>query len=171
MQNQIKEEMMKELQNISPEEGRKMIKASNILLLPNWDIADALIFNSISSRLELQDPNRRDFQGTSFIEDQAALVSWSLRKGSRATPSQSDESGLMGNILVRRVADTSHVQAAYWNVDSSKFVLATAKKEEQVMSELENKYETLLGAYNREVKRRIEHENKAMGKSTRPRIT
>ena len=97
----------------------------------------------------MQDPNRRDFQGTSFIEDQAALVSWSLRKGSRATPSQSDESRLMGNILVGRVADTSHVQATYWNVNSSKFLLATAKKEEQFMSELQNKHETLLEAYNR----------------------
>ena len=148
-----------------------MIKASNILLLPNWDIADALIFNSVSNKLKLRDPNKRDFQGTAFIEDQDALVSWLLRKGSRATSSQPDDSGLMGNILVRRVADTSHVQAAYWNVDSSKFLLATTEKEEQVMFELQNKYETILEAYNKEVKKRIELENKLMGKSTRPRIT
>ena len=53
LQNQVKEEMMKEFQNISPEEGRNMVKASNILLLPNWDIVDALIFNSISNKLDL----------------------------------------------------------------------------------------------------------------------
>ena len=53
IQNQIKEQMMQEFHNITPEEGRQMVKTSNILLLPNWDIADALIFNSVSNRLEL----------------------------------------------------------------------------------------------------------------------
>ena len=53
IQNHIKQEMSKEFQNISPEEGRQMVKASNILLLPNWDIADALVFNYVSNRLDL----------------------------------------------------------------------------------------------------------------------
>ena len=46
-----------------------MVKASNIFLLPNWDIADALIFNSISNKLDLQDQNKKEFQGTTFSED------------------------------------------------------------------------------------------------------
>ena len=72
---------------------------------------------------------------------------------------------------MRRVADTSHVQAAHMNVDYSKFALATAKREEKEMIELHSKYETVVDAYNKEVKKRIELENKLLGKSTRPRIT
>lgn len=53
LQNQVKEEMMQEFQTITPEEGRQMVKASNILLLPNWDIADVLVFNSVSNKLDL----------------------------------------------------------------------------------------------------------------------
>ena len=53
IQNQIKEKMMQEFKNITPKEGRQMVKAANVLLLPNWDIADALIFNSILNNLEL----------------------------------------------------------------------------------------------------------------------
>ena len=53
IQNQIKEQMMQEFQNITPEEGRQMVKVANVLLLPNWDIVDALIFNSVSNNLEL----------------------------------------------------------------------------------------------------------------------
>ena len=105
-----------------------MVKASNILLLPGWDIADALVFGSVSNKLTLQDQNKENFQGTAFIEDQAALVSWSLRRGSRATSLQSDDSSLMGSIIVRRVVDTSNVQVTHWNVDSSKFLLATVEK-------------------------------------------
>ena len=39
------------------------------------------------------------------------------------------------------------------------------------MMELQNKYETVLEAYNKELKKRIELEDKLMRKSTRPRIT
>ena len=64
-----------------------MVKATNILLLLNWDIADALIFNSVSNNLGLQDPNKKDFLGNTFSNDQATLVMWSLRRGSRVAPS------------------------------------------------------------------------------------
>ena len=161
---------MQRFQSITPEEGRQMVRASNILLLPNWDIADALIFSSVSNKLTLQDQNEKDFQGTAFIEDHAALVSWSLRRGSRATLSRPDESGLMGDIIVRRVADTSHVEASHMNVDYSQFMLATAKKEEEGMIALQNKYEAIVDAYNKEVKRRIELENELKLNFTRPRI-
>lgn len=163
--------MVQEFQNITPEEGRQMIKAANVLLLPNWDIADALIFNSVSNNLGLQDPNKKEFLGTAFSNDQVALVMWSLRRGTRAISSQLDESRITGNIIVRRVADTSHVQAAHMNVDYSRFALATAEKEEREMVELQSKYEAVVEAYNKEVKRRMELENKLLGRSTKPRIT
>lgn len=170
IQSQIKENVMKDFQNMNPKEGRQLVKASNILLIPNWDIVDDLVLSSISSRLTLQDQNKEDLQGTTFIEDQDTLVSWSLRRGSRATSSQLDESGLMGNIIVRRDADTSHVQEAHMNVDYSQFFLATTKKEKKGMIVLQNNYEAVVDAYNKEVKRRIEHENKLKANPTRPII-
>ena len=146
-----------------------MVKASNILLFPNWDIANALVFNSISNRLNLQDQDKENFQGTTFIQDQATLVSWSLRRGSRAM-TQPDESGLWGSIIIRRVDDVLHVEATRMGVDQSQFTLATAKKEEQKMLELQSKYEKFLEAYNQEVKRRTELENKMLKETSRPTI-
>ena len=61
IQGCINEEMLKEFQNISPNKRRQMVKASNILLLPHWDIVDALVFNSVSSRLNLHDQSKKDF--------------------------------------------------------------------------------------------------------------
>ena len=101
--------MIQEFQNITPDEGRQMVKNANILLLPNWDIADALIFNSVSNNLGLQDLDKEEFLGTTFSNDQATLLMWSLRRGSRTTPSQPDDLGLTRSIIVRRVVDTSHV--------------------------------------------------------------
>ena len=39
------------------------------------------------------------------------------------------------------------------------------------MLELQSKYEKILEAYNKEVQKRIDLENKVMGRSSRPRIT
>ena len=72
---------------------------------------------------------------------------------------------------MRRVADTSHAQATHMNVDYSKFALATVEREEKEMAELQSKYEKMVDAYNKEIQKRIELENKLLGKSTRPRIT
>lgn len=76
----------------------------------------------------------------------------------------------MGNVIIRRVDDTSHVQAAHINVEHSQFVLATAEREEKGMIELQNKYKEVVEAYNKEVKRRIELEGKLKEKLTRARI-
>lgn len=76
----------------------------------------------------------------------------------------------MGNVIVRRVDETSHVQAAHMNVEHSQFILATTEREEKGMIELQNKYEVVVEAYNKELKRRIELEGKLKEKLTRQRI-
>ena len=77
----------------------------------------------------------------------------------------------MGKIIVRRVEDSTHVQVAHMNVGTSHFVLDTTEKEEKAMFELQSKYETILEAYNKEVQKRVELENKVIGGSSTPRIT
>ena len=56
------------------------------------------------------------------------------------------------------------------NVGTSHFVLDTVEKEEKEMFELQSKYERVVEAYNQEVKRRIELENKMLKGTSRPRI-
>lgn len=170
IQNEIKEQMIQYFQSITPEEGRQMVKAANILLQPNLDIDDALIFNDVSIFLGLQDPNKKKFLGTSFSNDQDALLMWSLRRESRTISSQPNDLGLIENIILRRVADISHVQEAHMNVDYSQFSLATKQSEEKIIIELQRKYEVVVDAYNKEVQKIIELENKKLGRSKRPRI-
>ena len=77
----------------------------------------------------------------------------------------------MGNIILKIVIETTHVEAPHMNVGTSHFILATIEKEQKEMFELQRKYEKLMEAYNKEVQKRIELENKVMGRSTRPRVT
>ena len=60
-----------------------MVRASGVLLLPNWDITDALIFNSISNKLETLDQNKKEILGDNFTIEKVSLVIWSIKKGSR----------------------------------------------------------------------------------------
>ena len=57
------------------------------------------------------------------------------------------------------------------HVDHSQFSLATTEREEKEMFELQRKYEKVVEAYNKEVQRRMELENKVLGRASRPRIT
>ena len=72
-QNQIKEEMMQELKNLTPKEGRQMVKASSVLSLPNRDIVDALVFNVVAGRLSIEDQRKKEIKGAKFSEDQEAF--------------------------------------------------------------------------------------------------
>ena len=163
--------MIKEFQSLTPEEGREMVRASGVLLLPNWDIENALIFNSISNKLEELDQNKKEISGAKFSVDQAALVIWSIRKASRTMSLQSDSFGLIGNLIVKRVKDTNFVEAAHLGVETSQLTLATTGKDENKTLELQAKYKRALEPYNKEVQKRIELENKVMGRYSRPRTT
>ena len=66
----------------------------------------------------------------------------------------------MGNIIVKRVEDTTSIEVAHLNVGTSQLTLAIAEKDENKRLELQAKYEIFLEAYNKEVQRRIELENK-----------
>ena len=84
---------------------------------------------------------------------------------------QSDSTGLIGNLIVKRLEDTTFVEATHLNVGTSQLTLATIEKDENKRLELQAKYERVLEAYNKEVQKRIELENKVIGRSSRPRIT
>ena len=77
----------------------------------------------------------------------------------------------MGNIIVKRVEDTTNVEATHLNVGTSNLALAIAQRDENGKLALLDKYEKVLKAYNKEVQKIIELENKVMGHSSRPRIT
>lgn len=174
IKNQIKDEMMQEFKSFTPKEVRKMIKSSKILLLPNWDIANAMVFNSVTKKLNVDEKVKKEIKGAKFSEDNATLVIWSMRKGSKASSSQLDDNNLVGNLNVKRVEDTSSEEAIELNVKTTNLTLATNLREKRDRLESQEKYEKLLATYNREVQKRIELENKVMGhqvQSSRPRIT
>ena len=128
-----------------------MVRASGVLLLPNWDITDALIFNSISNKLDILEQTKKEIKGATFNVDQATLVIWSIRKASRTMSLQSDSTGMIGDIIVKSVEDTISMEAAHLNFGTSQLNLATIENDENKKLELQARYERVLEAYNKEV--------------------
>lgn len=47
IENETKGGMMKQFERITPDEGRAMVHTAGVLILPEWDIADAIIFYQV----------------------------------------------------------------------------------------------------------------------------
>lgn len=72
---------MQEFSSLTPEEGRKMIRSARVLLLPNWDIVDAMVFNTITKKLSTEEKKKRALNGAKYNEDHATLVIFSKKRG------------------------------------------------------------------------------------------
>ena len=90
------------------------MKKQHEILSFNWP--DAMVFNSVTKKLNADEKVKKELKGAKFSEDYAALVIWSMRKGSKASSSQPDDTNFIGNLIVKRVEDTPCEEAIELNV-------------------------------------------------------
>lgn len=88
-----------------------MTKASGVLVLPNWDITYTMVFNSVTNNMSVEENGTKEMRGDKFSEEHSTLVIWLMRKGSRTSSSQPDDTGLIGSLIVKRVEETTSVEA------------------------------------------------------------
>lgn len=69
----------------------------------------------------------------------------------------------MGNIILKSVEYTTSVEATYLGVGVSNLTLATIERDYKERLSLQERYEKVMEAYNKEFQKRIELENKVMG--------
>lgn len=72
MEEEIKQEMIEEFKTITPEQGSDMVAQAGVLILPEWDIADALVLDAVRKET-------KPMEGVTFNKDNVALVMWSLK--------------------------------------------------------------------------------------------
>lgn len=64
------------------------------------------------------------------MQDYATLAFWSLEQGPQRQDIGDINSNLRGSLIIKRVADTSNVEASKLTMDASKLAHETAKREE-----------------------------------------
>lgn len=86
VEEEIKQEMMEEFKTITPEQERDMVAQAGVLILPEWDIADASVLEAVRKVT-------KPMEGIAFSKDNATLIMWSLKrdknKRSKDTPRSS----------------------------------------------------------------------------------
>lgn len=137
---EIKKEMLREFEAITLEEGIKLIANAGVLILPEWDIADAIVFDGVRKET-------KPLEGITYSNDHATLVMWSLKReeNKRRYSSEYDYSGGM---IVKRVRDTGVVEASSTTLEFAKFGMIVAEKEAKEKVDLHVKLERVLKAYN-----------------------
>lgn len=141
VEEEVKQEMMEEFKEITPEKGREMVAKVGVLILPEWDIVDALVLDAVRKET-------KPMEGVTFSKDNVAHVMWSLKKDEKKIRKDASNSILLGGMIVKRVQDTGVVEAASIVLETAKFSVAMAEKEAQEKDNLQLKLKTILKAYN-----------------------
>lgn len=118
-----------------------MVAKVRVLILHEWDIADALV-------LEVVRKETKPLEGVTFSKDHAALVMWSLRRDESRKRKDTLESSYLGGMIVKRVQDIGVVEAASIVFKSAKFSVVVAEKEAKEKVDLQVKLEMFLKGYN-----------------------
>ena len=79
----VKNELIQKFNNITLDIGRKLLKDARIPILPEWDMANNMIFDTIrreeKTKYKTKEEALQAHKGVKFIEDHNALVLWSLQ--------------------------------------------------------------------------------------------
>ena len=105
----VKDELLRSFDAITPEARRVLLKDVGILILLEWDIANAMVFHLVrregQTKYRIEEEVHQAHKGIKFGEDHKALVMWSLQdKNSSKTQETLDKAR---SIMVYRVGETS----------------------------------------------------------------
>ena len=133
---------------------------AGVLLLPEWDIADAVAFNAIiQSKHPMQGSEEEvnaTLQDSTFSEEYETLAIWALAPQGRK-PNVADLSpNLRGGLIIKRVSETSTTEATSLTLNVAKLAQKIAERDEAEKKSLMEKYNTMIGEYSRIQKRNVE---------------
>lgn len=126
---------MEEFKTITPEQRRDLVAQAGVLILPEWDIANALVLDAVRKET-------KPMEGVTFSKDNAALVMWSLKRNEDKKSKDTPGSSHLGGLMVKRVQSTGVVEAASTVLETAKFSVAVAEKEAKEKEALQIKLET-----------------------------
>lgn len=122
MEEEIKQEMMDDFKTITLEQGRDMVAQAGVLILLEWDIADALVMEAVRKET-------KPMVGITFSKDNAALVMWSLKRDENKRSKDTLGSSYLGGMMVKRVQNTGVIEAASTVLETAKFSVVVAERE------------------------------------------
>lgn len=151
---------MEQFKSITLDKGRKLVSQAGVLLLPEWDIADAVAFNAImQSKHPMQNSEeevKEALQDSAFSEEYETLAIWALAPQGRK-PNVADISlSLMGGLIIKRASKTSTTEATSLTLNVAKLAQKTTERDEAEKKSLMEKYNAIIGEYSRMQQKNVE---------------
>lgn len=88
-----------------PEGGKQLLKDSGVLLLKEWDIANATIFDTVKKSKDAQFRTEGEVlqahKGLKYSDDHQALVMWSIQKRDKGRMQEISDSEHTGSLIVQ----------------------------------------------------------------------
>lgn len=106
------------------------------------------IRKSKDQQLGSEEEARLELKGSDFVDDYATLVVWALEEGPRRPNINDIYPNLKGSLIIKRVFDTSSVEATKLNVDVVKLAHETSKREALEKVELMRNFHKIFNDYN-----------------------
>ena len=127
------------------------MKQSGVLLLPKWDIVNAIVFDLVRKQKDVQfrttEEVLQDHRGVKFSDDHQALVMWSMEKRSNAKIQEISTTGYTGALTMYRPEEVGSKDIFGMASEMLKFGSAVSSKEEDRFMQLNARFEEVLKAY------------------------
>lgn len=142
---------MNDFSKFTPEAGRQIVKQSGVLILPEWDIVNALVFDSIRKqkdvKLETEEKILQAHRGVKFSNDHQALVIWSIEKRDETIMQEISTAEHTGAMTVFRAGEIG--SSKIWGMASEmvEFGKVVSSQENDRFSQLNARFEEVLKAY------------------------
>ena len=185
IEEEVKSSFLNDFARFTPEAGRKILKQSGVLLLPEWDIANAIVFDSVRKQRDVKFRTTEEVlqahRGIKFSDDHQALVMWSMERRNNARVQEVSTAEYTGALTVYRSEEVGSKDIFGMASEMLKFGSAVSSKEEDRFMQLNARFEEVLKAYEdrgmqiQSLENKVSQMEKAMGKrkigeTSQPRI-
>ena len=126
------------------------MKDLGILILPKWDIANTMIFDTMRKKkdtlFKIEEEVLHAHKGLKYSDDHQALVIWSIEKRDKTSIQEILDVEHIGSLMVYRVEEVVSEKVSRMTKEMVDFGVVVAKDKNKFL-ELNAKFEELLKSY------------------------
>ena len=135
IEEEVKAKFLQDFSQLTPKAKRQLVKELGVLLFPEWDIANAMIFYSIRKEKDVQYKIEEEIlqahRGIRFSNDHQALVIWSIEKRNKTRMQEILEVEHAGTLIIYRADEVDSVEFNKMTQEMVAFRIVVVGKEKK----------------------------------------
>jgi len=161
---------MKEVKDISPDQGRQMIRDSGVLLLPEWDIASAIVLDTVRRQdkhiFSTEEEAEAALTSAKFNPKWETLAIWALARNTNKPLVAEPDRDFKGGLIIKRVSENLAEEASDQVVEVAKFSKVPTSTLQKKYDDVLKEYMGMLPEYNKLKEMEIQWQQQASTSSS-----